>query len=474
MPPCSVVADGSHVFVTLPDPGVILKVCCWRIEACTRTSEPSLLPPPCSHAPIHTVNRVHAPSSFPSQIGSGYCDTRIGAVIASRQLADIFPALASAAKLAATSVRLVLLSGSLLLVASPDPETGVGVALRRLDRIDLSESGSVAAPFHGGALIEDADAAAGPSAAVSLLLGDAAAPVAASAKDSFLVFSGADGMLYTLSRAPAAAEDLSFGRLPANRYHSGPAAPATPAESKPTLGPALGFAAEIKSAASKMQAAKEEKKKKRASATAAAAAAVATPAPAASSKPAAPDAPLPYPDGVIADAARPAGATKCILRSYSLPGAAAAAGSTFSLRGGGVGSAAAQPARLKLESTKTLWVPPTSADCELGAAARPAWAPQPLPAAAAAAASPASALWMPPVQADAGLPSAPLRSVVSNGSTTVAVTVAGEAYYIGDGKVIGAGPSAVWAPFEAVPNLVQVRRGESRATQRCSILTSKL
>lgn len=381
-------------------------------------------------------------------MGTGYTGTRAGAVAATRRLSDIFPASSSAS--APPSVRLVLVGTDLLAIATPDPATGTGSALRRVDRETLGDAGAVGAPFHGGSLLDDASsepAGAARSAVDALLSDDVLAPRAPAAPAAFAVFSGADGTVYTLARAPGvSADDRAFGRVPASRYlatsgaaaaaSSSKSAPSPASKSAPAALPEAPAAVEAKkkadapAAAAAIPGRKIAKAKRTTAAAATAAAEPPAPAPAAAADKAVAGAALLYPDGVAAELARPHGATKCILRAYSLSGGGSGASAVADA--GGVSALA--PLRLKSESAKTLWVPPVAADCQLGAVALPDWAAAPPAGVRVHGAAATAATWLPAISRE-DAPAAPLRAVVSNGGTTVALTVAGDAFYCGDGKV---------------------------------------
>ena len=244
-------------------------------------------------------------------------------------------------------------------------------------------------------------AGAARSAVDALLSDDAPVPRAPAAPAAFAVFAGADGTVYTLARAPGvSADDRAFGRVPASRYlatggaaaaSSSKSAPSSASKAPPTALPEAPAAAEAKKKADAPAAAAaipgrkiaKAKRSTAAAATAAAEPSAPAPAPAAAADKAVPGAALLYPDGVVSELARPHGATKCILRAYSLSGGGASAAADA----GGVSALA--PLRLKSESAKTLWVPPVAADCQLGAVALPDWAAAPpAPITANAAQSP--------------------------------------------------------------------------------------
>jgi len=236
--PTALASDGSHLFAYVPATGTLLK------------------------------------------LGSGYNDTRPGVIAAATSIFDVARggsagrAAAPTADAASLRVHLSMLAGNthLLVVITPDPATGTGSALRQVSTSDLSVSGPVNTPFHGGALLEesvlvtataagntagtgragagagggvgvgagvgslpdtigpDTDVAAGlpdtigPDTLVSAPAGAggaAATPssgaVAASSLP-FVMFAGADGTLFTLARSQDNPDDLAFGRAPAERY----------------------------------------------------------------------------------------------------------------------------------------------------------------------------------------------------------------------------------------------------------------
>jgi hypothetical protein len=301
----------------------------------------------------------------------------------------------------------------------------------QIDSKFVERPGMVNTPFHGGALVEEV--ATRPNATPSEDVLSLTSMTVQSAKlpaQALKIFGSTDGTVFILSRAEDA-DDRSFGRLYPERYsqslamEAADAAVAAESSAKAAAAdvkassapepapvafgaPAAGFglfgAPPPVAAESKI----ESKKKKEAS--------------------------LPIivrkkvlHNGITYDPSRPAGSTKCVLRKFVVSAADLAA----------EGSAPA--ARLKLESSSTVFIPAATADCQIGVATKPDWDANKV------AEFPT---WCPPV-ISGDQPVLP-KSFVSNNSTHVLVATDGRVFYCGDGQVLGSGAAATWTLYDGV------------------------